>query len=65
MDVYGYKNYEQKAYDLDLDAGLIEVGPLDAISVVPKHNATFRGIHKMPMQLFLESGNNSGAATKL
>mmetsp|Transcript_14670 Transcript_14670/g.34092 ORF Transcript_14670/g.34092 Transcript_14670/m.34092 type:complete len:176 (-) Transcript_14670:2204-2731(-) len=65
VDVYGYRNDEEKAYDLDLDAGLIEVRPLDAISVVPKHNTTFRGIHKMPMQLFLESGNNSGAATTL
>ena len=63
VDVYGYKNNEEKAYDLDLDAGLIEVGPLDAVAVVPKHNTTLRGIHKMPSQLFVESGNSCGAAT--
>ena len=28
VDVFGYKNEEEQAFDLDLDAGLIEVGPL-------------------------------------
>ena len=65
VDIIGYKNEEEKAYELDLDAGLIEVGSFDAISVVPKHNSTYHGIHKMPQQLFVESGNNSGAATTL
>ena len=65
VDVYGYKNKEEKACELDLDAGLIEVGPLDAIAVVPKHNTTFRGIHNMPQQLFVESGNKNGAATTI
>ena len=65
VDVIGYKNEEEKAYELDLDAGLIEVGSFDAIAVVPKHNSTFHGIHKMPHQIFFESGNNSGAATTL
>jgi len=65
VDVIGYKKEEEKAYELDLDAGLIEVGPFDAISVVPKHNPTFHGIHKMPQQIFLESGNTAGAATAL
>lgn len=65
VDVIGYKKEEEKAYELDLDAGLIEVGPFDAISVVPKHNPTFHGIHKMPQQIFLESGNTAGAATTL
>jgi hypothetical protein len=65
VDVFGYKNEEEKACELDLDAGLIEVGQLDAISVLPKHNNTFQGIHNMPSQLFLESGNQCGAATTL
>ena len=38
---------------------------IDAIAVIPKHNTTFRGIHNMPSQMFLESGNKSGAATTL
>lgn len=65
VDVIGYKAEEEKAYELDLDAGLIEVKEFDAISVVPKHNSTFHGIHKMPCNLFLESGQKSGAATTL
>eukprot|EP00536_Pseudo-nitzschia_multiseries_P016716 jgi/Psemu1/222341/e_gw1.1208.21.1 len=65
VDVIGYRTEEEKAYELDLDAGLIEVKSFDAISVVPKHNTTFHGIHKMPQQIFLESGNNAGAATTL
>ncbi len=65
VDVFGYKNKEEKACELDLDAGLVEVGPLDAIAVLPKHNTTFRGIHNMPSQLFLESGNKNGAATTI
>jgi len=65
VDVIGYKTAEEKAYELDLDAELLEVGPFDAISVVPKHNITYHGIHNMPRQLFLELGNNCGASTKL
>lgn len=65
VDVFGYKTDEEKAFELNLDAGLIEVGSLDALSVVPKHNTTFHGIHKMPLQLFVESGNNCGASTTI
>ena len=65
VDIYGYKNSEEKACELDLDASLVEVGALDAVAVVPKHNTTFRGIHNMPQQLFVESGNKSGAATTM
>jgi len=65
VDVIGYKNKEEKAYELYLDAGLIEVGFFDAISVVPKYNTTFHGIHKMPSNLFLEAGQQAGAATTL
>ena len=65
VDIFGYKNSEEQACELDLDAGLVEVGQLDAVAVVPKHNTTFRGIHNMPQQLFVESGNKSGAATTM
>lgn len=65
VDIFGYKNSEEKACELDLDASLVEVGALDAVAVVPKHNTTFRGIHNMPQQLFVESGNKSGAATTM
>lgn len=65
IDVIGYKKEEEEAFQLDLDAGLVEVGSFDAISIVPKHNSTFHGIHKMPPQIFLESGNNVGAATTI
>lgn len=63
VDVYGFQNNGEKACDLDLDAGLIEVGALDAVAAVPKHNTALRGIQKIPLQLFLESGNKSGAST--
>ena len=65
VDVIGFKTEEEKAYKLDLDAGLIEVAPFDAISVVPKHNTTYHGIHNIPQQIFLESGNKAGAATTI
>ena len=65
VDVVGYKTKEEKAYELDLDAGLIEVGDLDAIAVVPQHNPTFHGIHKIPLQLFVELGQQVAAATTL
>ena len=65
VDIFGYKNSEEKACELDLDAGLVEVGQLDAVAVVPKYNTTFQGIHNMPQQLFVESGNKSGAATTM
>ena len=65
VDVYGYKNNEEKACELDLDAGLVEVGPLDAIAVLPKHNTAFRGIHNLPQQIFVESGNKHGSATTI
>jgi hypothetical protein len=65
VDIFGYKNDEEKALELDLDAGLVEVAPLDAVAVVPKYNTTFHGIHNMPPLLFLESGNKSGASTTM
>jgi len=65
VDIFGYKNKEEKACELDLDAGLVEVGALDAVAVLPKHNTTFRGIHNMPAQIFVESGNKNGAATTM
>ena len=65
VDVFGFKNKEEKACVLDLDAGLVEVGVLDAVAVLPKHNTTFRGIHNMPAQIFVESGNKNGAATTM
>jgi hypothetical protein len=65
VDVIGYKAKEEKAYELDLDAGLIEVGIFDAIAVVPKHNSTFHGVHTIPNNAFLEMGQLAGAATTL
>ena len=65
VDVIDYKANKENAYELDLDAGLIEVNKLHAISVVPKHNVIFHGIHKMPCNLFLEPGQKSYASTTL
>ena len=65
VDVVGYKTKEEKAYELDLDAGLLEVGELDAVAVVPKHNPTFHGIHTINKTNFLEMGQLAGAATTL
>jgi len=63
--VIGYKTSEEKAYELDLDAGLIEVGVFDAIAVVPKHNPTFHGVHTIVKNSFLEMGQLAGSATTL
>mmetsp|Transcript_45058 Transcript_45058/g.109565 ORF Transcript_45058/g.109565 Transcript_45058/m.109565 type:complete len:225 (-) Transcript_45058:203-877(-) len=65
VDVVGYKTKEEKAYELDLDVGLLEVGELDAVAVVPKHNPTFHGIHTINKTNFLEMGQLAGAATTL
>jgi hypothetical protein len=65
VDVVGYKTAEEKAYELDLDAGLLEVGGLDAVAVVPKHNPTFHGIHTINKTNFIEMGQLAGAATTL
>jgi len=65
VDVIGYKTSEEKAYELDLDAGLIEVGVFDAIAVVPKHNPTFHGVHTIVKNSFLEMGQLAGSATTL
>ncbi|KAG7353264.1 hypothetical protein IV203_009313 [Nitzschia inconspicua] len=65
VDVIGYKTEEEKAYELDLDAGLIEVGVFDAIAVVPKHNSTFHGVHTIVKTNFIEMGQLAGAASTL
>jgi hypothetical protein len=65
VDVIGYKSEEERAYELDLDAGLIEVGKFDAIAVVPKHNTAYHGIHKISHNFFIESGLQYGEATTL
>ena len=55
----------ERAFELDLDAGLIEVGVFDAIAIVPKHNSTFHGIHTLVKNSFMEMGQLAGAATTL
>ena len=65
VDVVGYKTKDEQAFELDLDAGLIEVGVFDAIAVVPKHNTTYNGIHTINKNNFIEMGNLAGSATTL
>jgi Immune Mapped Protein 2 (IMP2) N-terminal domain len=65
VDVIAYKTKEEKAFELDLDSGLTEVGVFDAIAVVPKHNPTFHGIHTIVKTNFLEMGQLAGAASTL
>jgi hypothetical protein len=56
VDVIGYKKAREQPIEIDLDEGLIEVGDFDAISVVPKHNDTFRGLKSLIESNFLEMG---------
>jgi Immune Mapped Protein 2 (IMP2) N-terminal domain len=65
VDVVAYHSATSQPYELDLDEGLVEVGDFDAISVIPKHNTTFRGIKSINLNNFLELGNLAGASTKL
>lgn len=65
VGVIGYISDEEKAYELDLDAGLIEIDAFDGMAVVPKHNTTYHGIHCLPSNMFIESGQKAGAASIL
>ena len=65
VDVIAYKKDSEQPYEIDMDEGLIEVGEFDAISVVPKHNPTFKGVKSIVLSNFLELGNLAGASTIL
>mmetsp|Transcript_20071 Transcript_20071/g.49296 ORF Transcript_20071/g.49296 Transcript_20071/m.49296 type:complete len:173 (+) Transcript_20071:137-655(+) len=65
VDVIGYKKVSEQPIELDLDEGLIEVADFDAVSVVPKNNATFRGIKSIGENKFLDMGNLAGGAINI
>jgi hypothetical protein len=65
VDVYGYTNADQQPYFLNIDEGLVHVGELDAVAVIPMHNPKFKGIKTLQAPTFLEWGNLAGASTTL
>ncbi|CAJ1961361.1 unnamed protein product [Cylindrotheca closterium] len=65
VDIIGFRKESEEPIELDLEEGLIEVADLDAISVVPKHNPTFRGIKTIVESNFLDMGNLAGAAINI
>ena len=65
VDIYAFKASDNCPVFLGLDEGLVDVGPFDAIAVIPMHSVNFQGIHTLDMNNFLDRGNIAGATTLL
>jgi len=65
VDIYGFSLQHDTPTFLELDKGLVDMQTLDAVSVVPKHNVNFQGVHSLAQSNFLDRGNLAGAATIL
>ena len=65
VDIYGYISAEQRPQQLDLESGLVDMTPWDAIAVVPRHAAFLKGVKSMAPSNFVELGNLAGAATTM
>ena len=65
VDIYGYISSEQRPQYLDMESGLVDMSPWDAIAVVPRHAAFLKGVKSTSPSNFLELGNLAGAATTL
>lgn len=65
VDVYGYHQATQEPFPLHIDDGFVNVGELDAVAVIPKHNPKFKGIKSLQISTFLEWGSLTGASTTM
>lgn len=65
VDIYGYQTASQRPQYLDMESGLVDLEPWDAIAVVPRHATFLKGVKSTPPSNFLELGNLAGAATTL
>ena len=65
VDIYGYCTQQQRPQHLDMESGLVDVSPWDAIAVVPRHAAFLKGVKSTTPSNFLELGNLAGAATTM
>jgi len=65
VDVYGYNKGKQQPVLLDLESGLVDVAPYDAVAVMPQGHEFMKGVKTMASQTFLEMGNLAGASTSM
>ena len=65
VDVYGYKRDKQQPVLLDLECGLVDVSPYDAVAVMPRGHEFMKGVKTMASQTFLEMGNLAGASSNM
>jgi hypothetical protein len=65
VDIYGYENSKEQPQFLDLESGLVDIDPWDAIAVIPRHAAFLKGVKSINQSNFLELGNMAGFATTM